>query len=315
MKALCLAGLIEGFLLCSATLSAVPDGMAVKVWADRTAVYPGDTLQYTARVEHSSDVEFVQDHVRKDQLSLEPFEILDVHTSSSDLPGGRKRFEVKLLLTTFETGRTDVTVPAFNLFYFRHAPANSKDNTPAETLAVPSLKVGLRSTLVDLPGTLRDYKPVLPVSQIEWMLPGALGLLGLVAVLAYAFSLAMAWARSGFWKRRMTERIHHKSIRESFEEIRLAPVDSAENVEIFYARASTILRGVAAERLGECGGLTPRETQTALHRSGDREERARLVGDLMEECDLVRYSPDGADSARVRHPEFLRKFAVLIERR
>jgi hypothetical protein len=291
-----------------------PEPMVAKVWSDRTALYPGDRLQYVARVEHSSDVEFVEDHVRKDQLSLEPFEIQDVKTSSTDLPGGRKLFEVKLLLTTYEANAADATVPSFNLFYFRKSQSASKENAPAEALAVPPLKIGLRTTIADPPGTLRDYKPILPVSQTEWMLPCALGLLGVIAVLGYAASLVLAWARSGFWKRKMTERIRKKSIRESFEEIRNAPVDSSERIEIFYARASTILRGLAAEHLGDCLGLTPRETQAALQQSGDS-DHAEMVGDLMEQCDLVRYSPDAAESARLRHPEFLQKFADLIERR
>jgi len=302
-------------IVCTAQVQAPLETMVVKVWSDRTALYPGDRLQYVARVEHSPDVEFVPDHVRRDQLSLEPFEIRDVKTSSTDLPGGRKIFEVRLLLTTYEVNRPDATVPSFNLFYFRRSQSASKENAPAETLAVPPLKIGLRSSIVDPPGTIRDYKPILPDSQTEWMLPGALGLLGVIAVLVYGSSLVLAWARSGFWKRKMTERIRKKSIREWFEEIRNTPVDSPEKVETFYVRASTILRGLAAEQLGDCGGLTPRETQAALQKSGDPSEHSEMVGDLMEQCDLVRYSPDGAESARVRHPEFLQKFSELIERR
>jgi hypothetical protein len=302
-------------MACTAQVQAPPETMSVQVWPDRTALYPGDRLQYVALVEHSPDIEFVQEHVRKDQLSLEPFEILDVKTSSTDLPGGRKAFEVRLLLTTYEVNRPDATVPSFNLFYFRRSQSAGKDNVPAETLAVPPLKIGLRSTIVDPPGILRDYKPILPVSQTEWMLPGLLGMLGVLAVLVYGASLALKWARSGFWKRKMTERIRKKSIRESFEEIRTAPVDSPERVETFYAKAATLLRELAAEQLGDCGGLTPREMQSALQKSGDRGDHAEMVGDLMEQCDLVRYSPDGAESARARHPEFLQKFSELIERR
>jgi hypothetical protein len=315
MRAVRLIFCFMAAIISAAQVEAPIENLVVKVWSDRTALYPGDRLLYVASVEHSPDVEFVQDHVRKDQLSLEPFEIKDVKTSSIDLPGGRKMFEVKLLLTTYDVAGPEATVPSFNLFYFRRSQSTSKDNAPAETLAVPPLKIGLRSTVVDPQGTIRDQKPILPVSQKAWMLPAVMGLLGLIAVLAYGSSLVLAWARSGFWKRKMTERIRKKSIRESFDEIRNSPVDSPEGVETFYARASTILRGVAAEQLGDCQGLTPRETQAALQKSGDRSDRAEMLGDLLEQCDLVRYSPGGADSARIRHPEFLQKFANLIERR
>jgi hypothetical protein len=303
-------------IICGATASqAAPETMAVKVRVDRTALYPGDRLNYIVRVEHSSGIEFVQDHVRKDQLSLEPFEILNVSSATGDLPGGRKFFDVKLLLTTYAASHPDAAVPSFNLFYFRRGQTANKETTPAETLTVPPLKIGLRSTLVDPPGNLRDGKPVLPVSQIDWMLPGILGLCGLVAVIVYASSLALAWVRSGFWKRKMSESVRKKSMWDSFEEIRQAPLDSPESVESFYAKASAILRGFATEQLGDCGGLTPREMQTALGMPGSREDHAAAVGDLMEQCDLVRYSPDGTERARACHSEFLRKFEELVERR
>ncbi len=314
MRQAALMGCIA-MIACVSAVRAAPPPMAVKVWVDRTALYPGDRLQYVARVEHSADVEFVQDHVRKDQLSLEPFEILDAGTAAGDLPGGRKFFEVKLLLTTYDAVHPDATVPSFNLFYFRHSEAaNSKDTAPAETLSVPGVKIGLRSTMVDLPGTIRDDEPPLPLSGVDWILPAVLGWCGLLGVIAYGSSLGLKWVRSGFWKQKMTQRIRKKSLRESFDEIRQAPVDSPESVETFYSKATTILRGLAGEKLGDCSGLTAREMRVALRESGDSEVHAKAVGDLLEQCDLVRYSADGAQRARGRHPEFLRQFGELIER-
>jgi hypothetical protein len=307
-------GLCVGIVACTRLLQAAPETMTAKVWADRTTLYPGDRLQYIARVEHSSDIEFVRDHVRKDQLSLDPFEILNVSTITGDMPGGRKFFEVRLLLTTYDVDHPDATVPSFNLFYFRRGAPADKGTTPAETLVVPPLKIGLRSTLVDPAENIRDYRPVAGVSVTDWMLPGAMGLCGLIAVLLYGSSLALAWARSGFWKRRMTAQIRSKSMKDSFEEIRQLAVDSPENIESFYMQASLILRGLAAERLGNCVGLTPREMKAALQKSDDRGDQAPAVCDLMEQCDLVRYSYDGAERARGGHPEFLRKFEELIER-
>lgn len=315
MRAALLGSLYIGMIWGAAPPQTAPENMAMKVTVDRTALYPGDRLKYIARVEHSSDVEFVRDHVRKDQLALEPFEVLDVSTATGDLPGGRKFFEVKLLLTTYDTGHPDATVPSFNLFYFRHGQTSGKDTTPAETMAVPPLKIGLRSTIVDLPGNIRADQPIIPVPRVDWMLPGVVGLCGLVAVVLYGSSAALRWMRSGFWKRKMGERVRQKSMRESFEEIRRTPVDSRENAESFYARASAILRGLAAEQLGDCGGLTPREMRAALQQAGDREGHAIAVGDLMEQCDLVRYSSDGPERALSGHAEFLRKFEDLVERR
>ena len=286
----------------------------MRVWTDRTTLYPGDRLNYVVRVEHPPDIEFVQDHVRKDQLSLEPFEVLDVSTATGDLPGGRKFFEVKLLLTTYDASHPDATMPIADRLHFRHLDRPRQKQHP-ETLAVPPLKIGLRTTIVDPPGNIRDDKPVLPVSQMDWILPGVLGVCGLVAVIIIT-------PHSSRWRGSVrileTQNVRARSPEvdaRSFDEIRRAPVDSRESAEGFYAKASAILRGMAAEKLGECGGLTPREMQAALRKSGDREDHAEAVGDLMEQCDLVRYSPDGLERARTRHSQFLQKFEELVERR
>jgi hypothetical protein len=308
-----------GVIWLAVGAQAAPETIAAKVWGDRTALFPGDRLNYVARVEHSADVEFVADHVRKDQLSLDPFEVLEVSTASGDLPGGRKYFEVRLLLTTYDVSHADVAVPSFDLFYFRRGQATGKDMTPAETLAVPPLKIALRSTIpggaVDTAARIREERDVLPVVQIDWMLPGVLGLCGLIAVAIYGCAVAAARVRLGRWKQKMGECVQQKSIRESFDEIRQIPVESRESAESFYARASEILRDLTAEQVGDCRGLTAREMQAALLKSGDREDRAAAVGDLMEKCDLVRYSSDGAKRARAGHPDFLRKFEDLVGRR
>jgi hypothetical protein len=287
----------------------------LKVSVNRTALYPGDRLEYVVRAEHDPSIEFVQDHVRKDQLNLDPFEILELSTTAGNLPAGRKFFELRLLLTTFDTGHPEVTIPSFNLFYFGHGDPQGKENAPAEMLAVPPLKIGLSSTLVDNDSGIRNSKPGLRISQLAWILPGLLGLCCLIAVAAYLIAVLLVWAKSGFWKRRMTEHMTRKSVRESLEEMREAPVDSAENVLRFYGRASEVLRGVAAERLGDCSGLTPDEMQAALLAAGDRESHAERLTRLMEQCDLVRYSPNGHGRGLDQRSEFLRKFEELAEER
>lgn len=313
MKATFRAIVVLGFTLTWGWCDSSPS-MAVQVWADRTTVYPGDQFHYVTRVEHPADIEIVKDRLQKDQLSLEPFRILNIAVDSGNLSAGRRYFEVKLLLTTYALGNGEATVPSFNLFYFRRRNLHGNENTAAETLPVPALTVGLRSTIVDPDGGIREKKPVLSTPRQDWLWPTVAGLTGLLAVVVYGCRMMLAWARSEFWQRRRAERSRKKSLQESYEEIRQVPVDSPENVETFYARASTVLRGLAAERLGDCGGLTPRETVEALQRSGDSADHATALGDLMEECDLARYSPDGAIRAQGRHCDFLRKFENLVAR-
>jgi hypothetical protein len=306
---------IAGLVIWTMVLHAAPAPMQVTVRTDRTALYPGDRLEYIVRVEHPADVEFVGEHLKKDQLTLDPFELLSVASVSGDLPHSRKFFEVKLVLTTFDVSHTEATIPSFNLFYFRRTPATSKEDSPAETLAVPPLKIGLRSTLVDPEGSLRDSRNALAVRKAEWMLPAILGWCGLVAISVYLAWLGVAWARSGFWRQRTVERSRKRSMEDSLEEIRQAQMDSPEDVENFYRRASDILRSLAAEKLGDGAGLTPRETETALLAAGAEDAQAKVIGELMKQCELFRYAPDGLGKGQAMRPEFLRKFEELTERR
>ena len=140
------------------------------------------------------------------------------------------------------------------------------------------------------------------------------GWCGLAAIAGYAVWLAVIQIRSGFWKQRIAERVRKKSLQESVEEIRQTPAESAADVEDFYRRAAEILRGIAAEKLGDGAGLTPRETQAALRAAGAEERRAAAIGELMEQCDLIRYSPGGLEQGRRVRPEFLLKLAELTER-
>jgi hypothetical protein len=272
------------------------EGLDLHVRTNRTAMWVGDRLQYIVRVEHGPSVEFVSDHLKKEEMNLQPFELLDVRNTTGALPNGRKFFEVKLLLTIYDVGRTEAVVPSFNLFYFRQGKAQSKDDSPAEILTVPTLTVGLRSTLADPAGRIRDYKDVLPIPTVGWVLPEILGWCGLAAIAICIAWLAVAQIRSQFWKRSMAARTNQKSLSESLDEIRHAPVESAEEVDSFYKKASGILRALAAAKVGDGDGLAP------------------TFAELLEQCDVIRYAPDGLERGRNARQEFLRKLEELTER-
>jgi hypothetical protein len=55
--------------------------------------------------------------------------------------------------------------------------------------------------------------------------------------------------------------------------------------------------------------------EKALQRAGLRERQAATMGELLQQCDLIRYSPDGLETGRRMRPEFLRKFEELAEHR
>ena len=300
-------------VFCAILPQAAAAVIDLKVRTDRTALWVGDRMEYIVRVEYDPGVEFIRDHLKKEEMNLQPFEILDVSSTTGSLSQGRKFLEVRLRLTIYDVSHAEVAVPSFNLFYFRQGQAQSKEDSPAETLAVPALPVALRSTVVDSSAGIRDYKEVLPIRPAAWLLPMIAGWCGLAVIVGYAAWLAVLQIRSGFWKQKTAERIRKKSLLESVEEIRQKPVESAADLEDFYRRAAEILRGIAAEKLGDGAGLTPREMQAALQAAGSEERRAAAIGELMEQCDLIRYAPGGLEQGRRVRPEFVDKLARLTE--
>ena len=70
----------------------------------------------------------------------------------------------------------------------------------------------------------------------------------------------------------------------------------------------------AAEKLGNGAGLTPQELKNELTAAGDSERHATGLSELLAQCEIVRYAPDGMQQARDRHSEFLSKFEALTER-
>ncbi|HEV2691106.1 MAG TPA: hypothetical protein VGV35_21265 [Bryobacteraceae bacterium] len=279
-------------LLWTSLAFTAPEQFDLKVHTNRTALWVGDRLEYTVRVEYPATVEFVTDHLKKEEMNLPPFELLEVRSAIGMLPQSRKFLEVRLLLTIYDISHAEATVPSFNLFYFRQGQAQNNDDSPAEVLTVPPLTVGLRSTVVDPAGKIRDSKEVLPIPTSRWMLPEILGLLGLAIVAVSVAWLAVAQIRSGFWKTKMAERTRKKSLSESLQEIREAPAESPEELDSFYKKASEILRAIAAETPDNGSGLS----------------------DILRQCDVIRYSPDGLEQGRRERPEFLRKLEDLTRR-
>ncbi len=304
--------LLIGILFAGTLAVAADPGTPFTVTArtSRTAVWVGDRFDYVVRVEYQPQLEFVKDHLKKEELDLTPFEVLAATTDSGIMPQGRKFLELRLQLATYTTA-ADVSIPPITLFYFKQARGPEKDEAPADAVTVPAFAVGVRSTVVDASSGIRDQRPPLPIDRMSWMIPGALGLFGLAAIAMLGGRFALAQVRLGVWERKMAERSRKKSLQQSMEEIHRTPAATPLELASFYDKATEILRGLAAEKLGDGAGLTPEELKQALLAAGDQEHHATVISELLTQCDQIRYAPDGMEQGRRLHPDFLNKFAEL----
>jgi hypothetical protein len=153
---------------------------SVTTHLDRTALWVGDTLNYRIQAIHDRDVELVVENLRQENLSLAPFVVRGITVQHSEWGQSKKLLHVTLLLSTYDTGKTELTIPSFNLYYFVREAGLGKKDSPAEAIQVPATKVGLRSTLVGGPLKPRDSKPIgAPNLSRGWMAL-FLGLAGIV---------------------------------------------------------------------------------------------------------------------------------------
>jgi len=291
-------------------LQAADSSISIRTHVNKTALYPGDRLEYEVSVEHPASIEFIADHLKKDQLSLDGFEVVDVTNMTSTFSGG-KLFQVKFLLRTFDISGAVATIPSFDLYYFRRGSGQDANNAQAETVTVPATAIALRSTLPGPNASIRDSKPLLAVSSAAWLVPGAVGACALIAVIVWLLSLVVTRLRLGSSKQRAKDGVHRQSLAERLDEIRALEVDSSEDVERFYRQASDLLRGLT----GNGAGLTPQETELALRNGGGSERRAAAVGALLEQCDRIRYAPGGLEKGLNQRSEFLRKLQELAGER
>src|ERR1019366_4177800 len=94
--------------LAAADVSTAPFTVAAR--SSRTAVWVGDRFEYVVRVEYQPELEFVKDHLRKDEIDVQPFEILAAATATGTLPQGRKYLELRLQLTTYAATATEIAI-------------------------------------------------------------------------------------------------------------------------------------------------------------------------------------------------------------
>lgn len=308
--------LLLGFLLVTCIAGAVPaQPWKLTVFSSRTAVWVGDRFQYVVRVEYQGGVEFVADHLKKEDLNLQPFEVIEASTSTGTAAGGARFLELKLLLTTYAVNAPEVSIPPITLFYFRHARTGAKEDVPAETLIVPAFKLAVRNTVVDLSTGIRDRRPPLPILPGMFWIPAALGFCGLAAGLLYLVWRASAELRSRPWQRRQVEKDRSRRLKDAVQNVKQMRAGTPEELAAFYDRAYDALRNVASERLNQENGFTPEEVNTELRQAGDSETHADTVSELLAICDETRYAPDGLAYGRTKYADFLRKFEELTDSR
>jgi len=287
--------------------AAQPAKFSIMTRLDKTALWVGDRLSYKIQVIHDPDIEFVLDQLKKERLSLAPFVLREIAIRQGKWAGGKRRLEITLLLSSYEIGRPELTIPSLDLYYFIHDPAAGKREPQAQVAKVPAMRVGLRSTLSGGPPQPRDAKPIVPRGIGRGLLALVLGLAGMIF-------LAVRGARR-IWTARAADREKKPGLspqararlaQEGWARIRALGGESPEDLTRFYTETSQFLRHYLSQWLEiETAGLTPEEIEAALERAKVDGPIVREVRAVLEQCDAVRYGRDGLKLGAELRPRLL----------
>jgi len=271
---------------------------------DRTAIWVGDSLEYTIQVIHPRSVQFVVDDLKKENLSLPPFVLRAIRVEEREWRDDKKLFEVVLLLTTYESGKSELVVPPVALYYFRREGTVSEKEARAQAIRIPPQKIALRSTLPGGQAKLREFKQIHPVDPTYAIGALVLGLIGMGFVGSRATArLWHAVHRDKVIKRPVSRRVRERWIHEGLQRIRQMAKEPAKDSPIFYAEIGQFVRQYLTEWLDvEARGLTPGEAEQALQAAGCNGAFAQRVRAVLEQCEEAQYgNRDGLPPGNGQH--------------
>ena len=269
--------------------------IAISTQLDRTAIWVGDTFHYTVKAVHDPTIEIVVDNLKKENLNLTPFVVRDIAVRQGSFGANKQVTEVKILLTTYESGHVELKIPSFPLYYFtRTGAARPAGESAAESVPVPVTKVGLRSTLTADTLRPRDSRDIWQVTRPRWVIPIVLGLAGLFFLLIQL--LRRLWAKSHRdkpVKRRLSRRARQRMVRNFMQQAKAIGRDSPGDQQRYYSEVSQFLRSYLSESLEiDAASLTTQEIETLLREHGQNGLSAP-VKNILERCEQVLYSPQG----------------------
>lgn len=292
--------------------------IAVSTHIDKTAIWVGDTVEYAIRAVHDKDVDLVIDNLKKENLNLAPFVVRDIAVQQRSYGSAKNVTEITLLLAAYESGKPDLRIPPFSLYYFVREPGlEHQAEAQAETIVVPATRVGLRSTLAGDNPKLRDTVRYAESRPQQWIIPLLLGLSGLTfLVLRVGKRAWTALHTARPQRKRLSPRAREKLAQDFLKKIKAMGAESPADQARFYSEVSQFLRLYLEEWLEiDARGLTPEEIQSALSNLGKNGASAEPIKNILEKCDQVLYAKDGLEVGRKWRGEVQQAMERLVRHR
>jgi hypothetical protein len=265
---------------------------------DKTAIWVGDDVRYTIRAVHDANVEMVLDNFTKERLPLAPFVIRDIDIQRKEWAGDKGAVEITLLLTTFETGKPELTIPLIPIYYFVREPGQSEKERPVDSVPAPAMPIGLRSALVTESLIPRTAKPPASPGFALAFAPLGLGLVGLLSLGAYGGWRAWEKYHPNETSGQLTREAREKIVRDSLARLRNDVATSGDDPRQWSSAIASALRAMVGELLQiPAAAQTPEEIEASLKQSGTDASLTGQTKTVLVQCDELRYGRGGGGPA------------------
>ena len=250
-----------------------------------TAVWVGDRFEYVVRVEYQPELEFVKDHLKKDEIDLKPFEILAAATATGNAAARPHR--TPPATHHLRRRRHRDRHPSDHALLLQAGPRFRQRGRPAEAINIPAFPMAVRNTVIDASLGIRDQRPPLPIDRMSWIVPGMLGLCGLAAIAIGGGRIALAQFRLGVWEQKLAERSRTKSLQQSMEESLPHAGRDAARIGGFLRQSLRDSTRSGRRKTGRrCGTDAQRIETRADCRRRSRTPCHQSFSELLAQCDL-----------------------------
>lgn len=280
--------IVACLLAYSASFSAAENDITATVTTSPESLFIGDEISLVLQLSHSDSIDVTVTGIT---AALDSFELIRRDSVVTTEAGGRIVHEVKMSLTTFETG--ELTPGPFTVTY--------TENGRPDTLELNGSLVRVKSLLEEKPSDIRDIKGIVPVQGVRWPWIGG----GILVLACFTWYL--------IWRHRRTRTAGSPDV----EDVTLPPADvwalerldridrmellTRGRVKEHYIRVTEVLRKFLGMYYGvETLERTTGEILIDLEKAGVPADRKTLLRELLIEADLVKFArfiPDESEAA------------------
>lgn len=262
----------------------------VRQWVDRTAIFPGDKVNYYLEISAAPDVDILLDDLDAGLIELTGLELVRMEQRSDETDGTLTRL-VHYVFTTYDLNTPVMQIGGQTLRYYSRSNT-AQSGSPEGEVVLPPTAVSLRSTLAAEPlrSRLRDgTSTVITAADTSWV-----SITGLLLILISALPVgvwAISWQRQRTESVRQQERVHATVVAEQgvLETLRSVRSENEPDRRAGYDQMDKVLRDWLLQS-GVSQGTTWTSGEMARHLAvhGLNVPVDQLVG-VIADCERARY--------------------------